>query len=173
MNPPPISVTYSNIRQEHKEWCWAAVASNVYNALFPTPPLMSQCKVVQVVGQNCALPNAFSLVVALNGNPMGPGLHILVEKSTKVTDFLELILSQLGGGKPLSAEVHFPGVVHFVGITGADPATSNVWIADPFPGGPSVEFAIDAFLESYYFTDSHGQVQQSHGIVQALHVVTA
>jgi hypothetical protein len=166
-----ISVPYSNVRQENKFWCWAAVASNVYNSLFPQAT-KSQCQVAQAVGQNCNLPNSFSLADALNN------LHIFEGKSAKAADFPSFILNELSGAddgsqEPVTAEVHFPKIVHFVAVTGLDPAGNNVWVADPFPGGPSVEFALNAFLNNYYFTDNHGQVQQCHGVVHALHAVNA
>jgi hypothetical protein len=170
---PPITVPYKNVRQVNEYWCWAAVASNVFNVLFPKGT-MDQCQVVESVGQTCNLPNSFSLVAALDGNPRGPGLHIFHSKSANDTKFFELILSELGAQRPVSAEVDFASLIHFVAITGADPATMNVWIADPFPGGDSVEFAFEDFLKNYYFMDnSSSQGEQSNGIVEALVAVTA
>ncbi len=170
---PPIFVPYANVRQENEYWCWAAVASNVFNVLFPNGP-MNQCQAAQAAGQNCGLPNAFSLVNALNGSPSGPGLHIFHDQSTKTVLFYALILKELTSQRPVSAEVDFATLVHFVAITGADLATMNVWIADPFLGGDSVEFAFDTFLENYYFMDnSSSQGEQSNGIVKPLVTVIA
>gem|GEM_PF-2474177 len=172
---PPISVPYINVRQENKYWCWAAVASNVYNSLFPSAPL-SQCQVAVASGQDCRLPNAFSLANALNGSPTGPGLHIFENKSSKAVKFFAFIQDELSGvndgqREPVTAEVDFATVVHFVAITALDPATNHVWVADPFPGGDPVEFDFDSFLHRYYFMDDQGEVQQSNGLVQALHAV--
>jgi hypothetical protein len=129
---------------------------------------MSQCQAAQAAGQNCALPNAFSLVIALND------LDIFHNKSTNAALFYALILKELTSQRPVSAEVDFPSLVHFVAITGADPSTMSVWVADPFLGGDSVEFAFEAFLENYYFTDNgSSQGEQSNGIVEALVVVNA
>jgi hypothetical protein len=170
----PVFVPYTNVRQENEYWCWAAVASNVFNALVPKVPPMNQCQVAQAAGQNCALPNEFSLVLALNGTLSGPGLHIFHDKSTDAALFYALILSELTSQRPVSAEVDFPDLVHFVAITGADPSTVSVWVADPFLGGDSVEFAYDAFRENYYFTDNgSSQGEETNGIVEALIVVNA
>jgi len=138
---------------------------------------MDQCQVATAAGQNCGLPNSFSLVAALNGNPAGPGLHILERKFTSSAKFFAFIVNQLSGNdgglqKPVSAEVDFATLIHFVAITGIDPSTTHVWVADPFPGGDPVEFEFNAFLENYYFMDNNGQLQQSNGIVQALQSVT-
>jgi len=170
---PPITVPYNNVQQANEYWCWAAVASNVFNVLFPKGP-MDQCQVATAAGQNCNLPNSFSLVVALNGNPKGPGLHIFHNKSGNAAKFFALILSELGAQRPVSAEVDFATLTHFVAVTGADPATMNVWVADPFPGGDSIEFAFEAFLENYYFMDSSSsQGEQTGGVVEALIAVSA
>jgi hypothetical protein len=173
----PISVPYINVRQENEFWCWAAVASNVYNSMFPQTPL-SQCEVVDAVGQDCNLPNEFGLADALNGNPSGPGLHIFESKSTAGAGFFDFILNELSGipdgnREPVSAEVDFATIIHFVAITGIDPTAGLVWVADPFPGGDPVEFAFDAFLNRYYFMDTGCQVQATNGVVQALHAVNA
>src|SRR5450631_1632335 len=173
----PISVPYTNVRQENEYWCWAAVASNVYNSLFPGAP-MSQCQVTVAAGQDCKLPNSFSLANALNGSPSGPGLHIFENKSTKAVKFFAFIQNELSGTndghqEPVTAEVDFATIVHFVAITALDPATSHVWVADPFPGGDPIEFDFDAFLDGYYFMNDQGEVQQSNGVVQALHAVNA
>ena len=171
----PIFVPYTNVRQQNEYWCWAAVASNVYNSLFPRP--MSQCQVAEAAGQDCNLPNSFSLVSALNGSPSSPGLHIFENKSTGRAKFLAFILNELSGAddgfrEPVGAEVDFATLTHFVAITGLDPTTSRVWVADPFPGGDSVEFDFDAFLNRYYFVDNNGQNGQSYGVVEALIAVT-
>jgi hypothetical protein len=169
---PPITVPYNNVQQVNEYWCWAAVASNVFNVLFPKE-IMNQCQVATAAGQNCNLPNSFSLVAALNGNMGGPGLHIFHNKSTSVAKFFALIQSELGAQRPVSAEVDFATLTHFVAVTGADPAAMNVWVADPFPGGDSVEFAFEAFLENYYFMDGSSQGEQTGGVVEALIAVSA
>ena len=50
----------------------------------------------------------------------------------------------------------------------------NVWVADPFPGGPPVEFAFDDFLNHYYYVDDgSSQGEQSEGIVESIIAVSA
>jgi len=151
-----ITVPYVNVMQENEYWCWAAVVSNVYNSL-PPPAPVTQCCVAQAVGQDCAYPFPFPLANGLNG------LGIWGTEYDQVANFFEIILGELSGDEngvqvPVCAEVDFGAdddyIVHAVAITGIDPDTQQVWVADPYLGGDSVEFSLADFLSRYYYADN-------------------
>jgi hypothetical protein len=174
MPVPPKSVQYDNVPQENEFWCWAAVASNVYNSMRkPGSPPMTQCDVAQTVGQDCQDPDSFPLANALTGPPQG-GLGIWDGSFHRVTDFFQIISNELTGAtdgaqEPVCAEVDFGAdagyIVHVVAITGIDPVKQMVWVADPFLGGASVEFPLADFLTKYYFSGN------SNGVVNVLSTV--
>ena len=63
-------------------------------------------------------------------------------------------------------QIHFDDLVHFVAITGVCPDTQQVWVADPWPGGDSVEFTFEDFLSRYYFANNrNGAVEVLDSVV--------
>jgi len=170
---PPVSVDYNNVRQENEYWCWAAVTSNVYNSFKPKKNL-SQCALAQLVFQSCSSPGGFVLRNALSA------ISIWEAESDQTSGFFGVVSDELSGvpggvAEPVCAEASFgsggTAITHFTVITGFDPDTHNVWVADPFTGGDSVEFVFEDFLKRYYFTDPGGTVQQSGGVIKALQSV--
>jgi hypothetical protein len=185
----PISVNYENVKQEFDCWCWAAVAANVFNSILPpaepfspTGKKLHQCDVATKVNLSCnsSRRRLFSLVVALDSwmtAASGPSLGLGILQTAFDANDVNLfnhISDELTGtstrpGEPVCAEVEFaqhPGTLtHFVTVTGCDPTTRNVWVADPFLGGESVEYTLDAFLHRYSFGRLTG------GVVQAVYAV--
>jgi hypothetical protein len=146
---PPVNIpSYKNVKQQNQYWCWAAVTCNVYNSL-SSEVSETQCQLAMLVGLSCSSPSAFVLRIAL------ADLKIWKAEYDNLTEFFEKICDQLTGGEPMCAEVHFGSannyIVHFVAITGLDPVSQNVWVADPYLGGPAVEFTFAEFLSNYYF----------------------
>jgi hypothetical protein len=135
-------------------------------------PAKSQCDVAQSVGQDCNNPDSFPLANALNGPPQG-GLRIWHTDYDQVAQFFQVISDEVAGTNgaktPVCAEVDFGTdgdfLVHYVVITGVDPATKNVWVADPYLGGDPVEFAFEDFLTSYCYSE------HKNGAVQVLDTV--
>ena len=186
-----VTVNYENVRQESGFWCWAAVAANVYNSFLPLAEPFSpagrklhQCDVAQKVNQSCQSPGPFSLVVALESwtplgqSPRGLGIFEAAYHATDTSLFQrisgELTATATRSGEPVCAEVDLgsPGTLtHFVTITGFDPLTHNVWVADPFPGGESVEFTLDDFLHRYHYKNPAGGGAHAGGVVKSVYAV--
>ena|SRR5437868_3617060 len=142
---PHLTVALTNARQANASWCWAAVASNVYDVLNPAAP-MTQCEVATAVKQNCAAPAAADLQNVLTA------IKVFSSSETTQAEFFEKIVAALTQGVPVCAEVGFTaGPHHFVAIVGVDSDSHHVWIADPFPGGEPIEFAFDDFRDRYAF----------------------
>jgi hypothetical protein len=171
----PISVAYTNVTQENEFWCWAAVTSNVYNSFLPPQEnflpqgrKFHQCDVAHAVNQSCqaAAVGPFNLENALSARRIK-----IWEKDDPV--LYQNVLDELTGmdPAPVCAEADFGAVKHFVAITGLDPVTHNVWVADPFSGGDAVEFTFDDFVNRYSYEDPQGEVQQSHGVITILYAV--
>lgn len=157
-----LAVNFTNHRQENLSWCWAAVASNVYNSFGPTDA-KSQCDVARLVKQGCAVPQLGDLGNALTA------LGISSPPETQRVKFFETILNQLGQHAPVGAEIGFAdGPHHFVAIVGADDVLKHVWIADPFPGGDAVEVPFDVFCDSYAFAANDLGPGEKDGRVTAL-----
>lgn len=161
---PPVNIpSYNNVKQQNEHWCWAAVACNVYNSM-SAANAETQCQLAMLVGLSCSSPRAFVLSTALDR--LGIWDPPEIDDSTK---FFQDICDQLTGGEPMCAEVHFGSandyIVHFVAITGLDPVSQNVWIADPYLGGAAVEFTFAEFVSNYYFAAG------KNGVVEVLQAV--
>jgi DNA repair ATPase RecN len=88
------------------------------------------------------MPDAFPL-----RNVLFRGLKIWEQEEDQRANFYQIVADELQGiddgvQEPVCAEADFVLITHFVAITGLNPANFNVWVADPFPGGDSVEFLL-------------------------------
>ena len=149
---------FVNVKQEKTNWCWAAVAANVYNSLGPPAPV-TQCDVVKMVegpaacGQNSqdTLSSALSALGISDERMAKPHLALVVDEFEGVADAVDL--DENGVAEPVCAELSFPGdAFHFVAITEVDTDNQKVWVADPFVGGPAVPFDYQEFIQCYQFT---------------------
>ncbi len=167
---PFFQIPFINQSQIETNWCWAAVAANVYNAVKPAAaPALTPCDVAGRVWsgvvslppapfpqggpcQNPDLNNATdTLRRALDNLGITEGNQGTARLSTVVAELSEVLPA---GNEPVCAEVDFPnGATHFVAISALDSDQQHLWIEDPELGpGNTLEFAYQDFLFNYNYS---------------------
>lgn len=172
---PLLQVPFTNSRQKKAFWCWAAVAANCYNSMRPaTVEPVSQCYVVTLVESNCEADQPDSLSWALyylgimDDQSASPRIAVVEDE---FEGFGEEFDPDEGIAEPVCAEIEFPGpAFHEVAITAVDTDTQHVWVADPYVGGPPVEFDWNDFVNNYNYNtvmsmESGGTVQNFQRVV--------
>jgi hypothetical protein len=185
---PFFKVPFTNTQQEKTFWCWAAVAANVYNSMAPpSEPILSQCDVAKLVqgphacdgkyGEPYVLSLALHDLKIDDEGPVGPKFIVLESEFQGLAQNFD---PEGGPSEPVCAEIIFPGAAHFVAVTAIDTDSENVWVADPFPGGNSVEFTYNDFVNNYNYTSPNatehvagaGTVQNLQSVVNKWNVQT-
>ena len=148
-----ISVNFVNEKQQKEQWCWAAVATNVFNSICHGVPAMLQVDVVQRVTNG--LPN--------HGGTVDEALVVLgirdgqpVDRTAVDVNFLAAELRSKPAaadpeGEPVCAEIRWHDQArHFVAISGVDVQRQTVFVEDPFFGpGNTIEYLYNDFVRHY------------------------
>jgi len=165
-----FQIPFTNQSQVETNWCWAAVAANVYNAVKPAAAAaLAPCDVAgRVWGGIASLPPAplpqggpcqhpdlnnstGTLRSALDNLGITDGNQGTAKLATATTELSEALPS---GNESVCAEVDFPnGATHFIALSAVDTDQQHLWIEDPELGpGNTVEFTYQDFLFNYNFS---------------------
>jgi hypothetical protein len=139
---------FKNNKQEEPNWCWAAVAANVNNAMDPAHAIQ-QCEVVLkmlpvtatagLTPCQCAKAqhpdDQLPLMVTLQKLQLLPTVLAVGAKPNKPADNLDQRVNLIEGAfnlaPPRPVCVTFADVQHFVAISAFDPENRHVWVANP------------------------------------------
>jgi hypothetical protein len=139
-------------RQQTSAWCWAAVASMVsgwYSQQSGSSPL-SQCAVAAVtlelpsccssssIDPNCVRLWGLDDALSKTGHYAG----------TNTSGDLNTVIGQIDAERPLAALINYPGIVHFVLVTGYSVTQQLIVICDP-AGSQPFSTPVTAFFSNY------------------------
>jgi hypothetical protein len=170
---PYFSVPFTNQFQEEAEWCWAATAANVFNAIKPRSAAnLTPCDVVTRVvfdfpplpaappptpdpPNPCTDPESYNQTGFLGDALDSLSITDNIQKAPRIKDLSDELSGALDlRTEPVCAEVDFPdGATHFVAVSAVDTDNDHVWIEDPELGpGHTLEFTFSEFIGNYGYS---------------------
>lgn len=146
-------------RQETSVWCWAAVGSMVseWYAQQSGSAALSQCGVAAVT---LSLPSCCS-PSSVNPNCLRLwGLDQALSKSGHFAGSggspnLATVVSEINANRPIAAMIRYPGIIHFVLVTGYSDGQQLLVVCDP-AGSQAFSTPISAFFSKYNNAGSWG-----------------